>query len=76
MGLSERQLHRRSLAAFGYGPKTLARVLRLVRALRLVREGVPPASVAVTTGYADQAHLSREVGALTGTQLSVLLSGA
>ncbi|MTE20026.1 helix-turn-helix domain-containing protein [Streptomyces sp. TRM43335] len=76
VGLSERQLHRRSLAAFGYGPKTLARVLRLVRALSLARGGAPPASVAVAAGYADQAHLSREVRALAGIQLSVLLSGA
>ncbi|MCI0386279.1 helix-turn-helix domain-containing protein [Streptomyces sp. CNQ085] len=74
VGLSERQLHRRSLAAFGYGPKTLARVLRFRRALRLVRGGVPPASAAAGAGYADQAHLSREVGALAGVQLSVLLS--
>ncbi|MFP8963898.1 helix-turn-helix domain-containing protein, partial [Streptomyces nanhaiensis] len=73
-GLSERQLHRRSLAAFGYGPKTLARVLRFRRALRLVRGGVPPASAAAGAGYADQAHLSREVRALAGVQLSVLLS--
>lgn len=75
-GLSERQLHRRSLAAFGYGPKTLARVLRLQRALRLIRGGVPPASAAARSGYADQAHLSREVKALAGVQLSVLLAGA
>jgi len=35
LGLGERQLRRRSLAAFGYGPKTLQRVLRFQRALRL-----------------------------------------
>ena len=35
VGFSERQLNRRSLAAFGYGPKVLARVLRLQRALGL-----------------------------------------
>jgi AraC-like DNA-binding protein len=73
-GLSERQLHRRSLAAFGYGPKTLARVLRLERALRTVRSGVPPVSAAVLAGYADQAHLSREVRELAGARLSELLS--
>jgi AraC-like DNA-binding protein len=71
-GLSERQLHRRSLAAFGYGPKTLARVLRLNRALALSRRGTPQASVAVVAGYADQAHLAREVKALTGVPLSAL----
>lgn len=71
-GLSERQLHRRSLAAFGYGPKTLARVLRLNRALALARRGTPQASVAAVAGYADQAHLAREVKALTGVPLGAL----
>lgn len=71
-GLSERQLLRRSLAAFGYGPKTLARVLRMERALALAHRGVPAAEVAASTGYADQAHLSREVKALAGVPLSRL----
>jgi AraC-like DNA-binding protein len=73
VGLGERQLHRRSLAAFGYGPKTLARILRLHRALDLARAGTPFATVAATTGYADQAHLAREVKDLAGTSLSALL---
>ncbi|MFS8197444.1 helix-turn-helix domain-containing protein [Streptomyces sp. CWNU-52B] len=73
VGWSERQLHRRALAAFGYGPKTLSRVLRLGRALELARDGLPPAEVAATTGYADQAHLSREVRELAGATLGVLL---
>ncbi|MET7900185.1 helix-turn-helix domain-containing protein [Streptomyces sp. NPDC005355] len=74
VGLGERQLHRRSLAAFGYGPKTLARVLRLNRALTLARGGVPYAEVALVAGYADQAHLAREVRALAGLPLSRLLA--
>lgn len=73
VGFSERQLHRRSLAAFGYGPKTLARVLRLERALALAATGVPLAEVAASVGYADQPHLSREVRALTGTSPQTLL---
>ena len=73
VGWSERRLHRRALAAFGYGPKTLARVLRLQRALELARGGVPPAGTAVVAGYADQAHLAREVRELTGTTLGELL---
>ncbi|MFD7840839.1 helix-turn-helix domain-containing protein [Streptomyces sp. NPDC059761] len=67
VGLGERQLHRRSLDAFGYGPRTLGRVLRLQRALELVRRGLPQAEVAHRAGYADQAHLTREVRALAGT---------
>ncbi|MFJ8079917.1 helix-turn-helix domain-containing protein [Streptomyces sp. NPDC096205] len=73
VGLGARQLHRRSLAAFGYGPKTLARILRLQRALRLVRSGVTLADTAARAGYADQAHLTREVRQLTGTTPGRLL---
>lgn len=69
VGLGERQLRRRCLDAFGYGPRTLGRVLRLQRALALTRRGLPQAEVAHTAGYADQAHLAREVRALAGTTL-------
>ncbi|MCK7624017.1 AraC family transcriptional regulator [Streptomyces sp. RS10V-4] len=72
-GMGERRLHRHSLAVFGYGPKTLARVLRLVRALELARAGVPYAEVAARAGYADQAHLAREVKSLAGAPMRVLL---
>ncbi|MEU8822720.1 AraC family transcriptional regulator [Streptomyces sp. NPDC048636] len=73
-GLGERRLHRRSLASFGYGPKTLGRVLRLNRALDLARGGLPFAEVAVVAGYADQAHLAREVRAMAGVPLGRLLT--
>jgi AraC-like DNA-binding protein len=72
VSLSPRHLHRRCRDLFGYGPKTLARVLRLERALALARAGTPFAAVAATAGYADQAHLSREVKSLAGVPLSVL----
>ncbi|MFE2751223.1 helix-turn-helix domain-containing protein [Actinosynnema sp. NPDC059335] len=73
LGLSERQLHRRSLAAFGYGPKVLHRVLRFDRAVKLAWAGVPFADIAHRTGYADQAHLSREVRDLAGVPLGQLI---
>ncbi|MEU2774044.1 helix-turn-helix transcriptional regulator [Streptomyces sp. NPDC007162] len=73
LALGERQLHRRSRAAFGYGPKTLARVLRMQRALALARAGVPLAEAAVRAGYADQPHLSREVRALAGVPVTRLM---
>lgn len=73
VGLGARQLHRRSLAAFGYGPKTLARILRLQRALALARSGVPLAETAARSGYADQAHLARDVRELAGTPVTSLL---
>ncbi|MET9443059.1 helix-turn-helix transcriptional regulator [Streptomyces sp. NPDC006610] len=75
LGLSARQLHRRALHAFGYGPKTLARVLRLQRALALARSGAPHADTAARCGYADQAHLAREVRQLAGVTLGELLRG-
>ena len=73
VGLSERQLHRRCLNAFGYGPKMLDRVLRMNVALDRARTGVALADVAVLTGYADQAHFTRDVKALTGLPPRILL---
>ncbi|MFF9331256.1 helix-turn-helix domain-containing protein [Streptomyces albogriseolus] len=73
LGLGARQLHRRSLTAFGYGPKTLARILRMRRALALARSGVPFAETAIRAGYADQPHLAREVRSLTGVALRELV---
>ena len=72
LGFTERSLHRRSVAAFGYGPKTLHRVLRFQRALGLIRAGRSYADTACEAGYADQPHLAREVRALAGVPLSLL----
>ncbi|WP_030900890.1 helix-turn-helix domain-containing protein [Streptomyces sp. NRRL F-5126] len=69
-GLGARQLHRRCLAAFGYGPKTLARILRLRRTLALVEAGTPRAAAAAHGGYADQSHLARDMRALTGLTMT------
>ncbi|TMR92023.1 DUF6597 domain-containing transcriptional factor [Nonomuraea basaltis] len=74
LGLSERQLHRRSVIAFGYAPKTLQRIVRFQRALRLARAGVPLAEVAATAGYTDQAHLSHDVKRLSGVPMRHLVS--
>ncbi|MGN9838773.1 DUF6597 domain-containing transcriptional factor [Nonomuraea sp. H19] len=74
LGFSERQLHRRSMTAFGYAPKTLQRIVRFQRALRLARAGVPLADVAVTAGYTDQAHLSHDVKRLSGVSMRRLVS--
>jgi AraC-like DNA-binding protein len=77
LGVSERQLRRRFAEAVGYGPKTLARVLRFQRFLALARSGDDLARLALTAGYADQAHLTRETRRLAGrTPLELLLAGA
>jgi AraC-like DNA-binding protein len=65
LGVSERQLHRRMLAAVGYGPKMLARVARLRRLVALSGDAL--ASRALAAGYASQAHMNDEVRRLTGS---------
>ncbi|WP_336215606.1 DUF6597 domain-containing transcriptional factor [Nonomuraea sp. LPB2021202275-12-8] len=76
LGFSERHLHRRTVAAFGYAPKTLQRVVRFQRALRLARSGIASADVAAAAGYTDQAHLSHDVKRLSGVTLRHLVHGA
>jgi AraC-like DNA-binding protein len=73
VGFSARQLHRRCLPVFGYGPRRLGRVLRLGAAIEAVRAGKALVEVAGDCGYADQAHLTREVRALAGTTPTGLL---
>ena len=69
VGLSERQFRRRCRGAAGYGPKTLQRVLRFQRFVRLLDAAPAPpdlAAAAAQVGYADQAHLTRECCDLSG----------
>ncbi|HYD55220.1 MAG TPA: DUF6597 domain-containing transcriptional factor [Gemmatimonadaceae bacterium] len=64
LGVSERQLHRRTVAAVGYGPKVLARVARLRRLVAVREEEL--GLRALRAGYASQAHMNEEVRRLTG----------
>jgi AraC-like DNA-binding protein len=68
LGISERQLRRRFHAAVGYGPKTLARVLRFQRMLAIARQRSSRdlGQLAVDAGYADQAHMTTECTQLAG----------
>ena len=66
LGLSERSLRRRVRVAVGYGPKRLARVLRLQRALSAARLGDELGRVAFDAGYADQSHFTNECRLLAG----------
>jgi AraC-like DNA-binding protein len=69
VGLSLRQLRRRCQAVVGYGPKTLQRVLRFRRFVARVDarpDVLDLAAIAAEAGYADQAHLTRECGRLSG----------
>lgn len=68
LGLSERQLLRRCTTALGYGPKTLARILRFQQFRKLAAAGADLclAELAVEVGYADQPHLTRRCVRLAG----------
>jgi AraC-like DNA-binding protein len=66
LGFSERQLRRRCHAAAGYGPKTLARVLRFRRFVARADPDADLARLALECGYADQPHLTRECTRLAG----------
>jgi transcriptional regulator GlxA family with amidase domain len=76
LGLSERQVHRRCVAALGYGPKAFAGIVRfqrfLARGLRPGRRSL--AEIALDIGYADQAHLTREVRRLAGLPPAALIA--
>ncbi|CCH29873.1 helix-turn-helix domain-containing protein [Actinosynnema sp. NPDC047251] len=69
LGWTRQHLTARFHAEIGLPPKTAARVLRLHRAVTLLRDA-PPATVAAECGYADQPHLNRDYLALTGTRPS------
>jgi AraC-like DNA-binding protein len=76
-GMSERTLHRDVVRWSGLAPKSLARILRMQRCLAALRAGrMPLALLALRLGYADQAHMTRELRALAGvTPRDVLREG-
>jgi AraC-like DNA-binding protein len=77
--VSDRQLQRRLLSAVGYAPKTLHRILRFQRLLALANAAGGDASLsslALRAGYADQAHMTRELRQLAGRAPTALLPGA
>lgn len=76
--MSERTLRRRFEDAFGYGPKTLDRILRFHRFRRLQKLSgdASTALLAIEAGYADQAHLIRESRRLTGITPAALTGTA
>jgi methylphosphotriester-DNA--protein-cysteine methyltransferase len=66
--VSTRTLQRRFLRAAGLPPKAFARIRRFRQAMSRVLDRPAPewGRVAAEHGFADQAHLAREVAALTG----------
>lgn len=74
LALSERHLLRRLRAAVGYGPKTLARIVRFQRLLALAEAGTGSlAELALDAGYADQPHMTSEVTRLAGAPPTAVL---
>jgi AraC-like DNA-binding protein len=80
LGWSRRHLVERFREQIGLPPKTMARVLRFQRGLRLLTANASPragrswAEVAVLCGYYDQAHLNRDFRALAGCTPTELLA--
>jgi AraC-like DNA-binding protein len=67
LGWSPRRLIERFRDHIGLAPKAAARVIRFDRAVTALRSGQPRiAEVAAACGYADQAHLGRELRELGG----------
>lgn len=63
---SPRQLQRWSHHHFGYGAKTLQRILRLNAAMVGLRAGTSAVDTAHDCGYADYAHMFRDFRSVTG----------
>jgi AraC-like DNA-binding protein len=76
LGVTTRTLHRTCLGTFGYGPKTLQRVLRFRTFLSLAEQSPSAnlARLASDAGYADQPHLTRESLRLSGLTPAALLT--
>lgn len=75
LGCSRKRLTLRFRHEFGISPKLLARILRFDRAVRLIgaRRVAGLADLAAASGYADQAHLSREFRVFSGSAPTALL---
>jgi methylphosphotriester-DNA--protein-cysteine methyltransferase len=76
LGITGRHLRRLLLEHTGVGPKAVQRVGRFQRFLQVADAAYPSstlADLAADAGYADQAHLAREVRDLAGLAPSALL---
>jgi AraC-like DNA-binding protein len=71
VGYSHRHFAARFRRHVGLAPKRYARVRRVLRAVELT-PCQPWAQIAAATGFADQAHLAREIHELTGVTPSEL----
>jgi AraC-like DNA-binding protein len=77
-GVTRQHLARLFRDEVGLEPKRLARIVRLRRALRLLRvgSGTGLAAIALEAGYSDQPHMNAEFRALAGAAPLELLGSA
>jgi AraC-like DNA-binding protein len=76
IGVTERHLHRLFVDCVGISPTRLRRIHRLQRVLDAMRKWNQQSSLAdcaLACGFADQAHLNRDVRELTGSSPARLL---
>jgi methylphosphotriester-DNA--protein-cysteine methyltransferase len=76
-GVTRRQLERDFRSHLGLSPGTYARLARFQRAASAVSAGQRMVDVALDTGYADQAHMSRDFKTYSGlTPRALAVQGA
>jgi AraC-like DNA-binding protein len=72
VGWSRKRLWSRFRAQLGISPTRAAQLVRFDHPAHLLAAGRAAATVAVESGYVDQSHLHREVGAFAGTTPSAV----
>jgi AraC-like DNA-binding protein len=66
LDISERQLCRGFRATYGASPKQYARLARIEKVISAWKSGIGWTDVAYACGFADQAHLIHDFGAIVG----------
>lgn len=74
LDVSPRRLERLFRAHVGVAPKRVASIIRVRKVVEAVETCMPLTLVALRLGYADQAHMSREVRRVLGTTPGALLA--